>query len=289
MRMLRHLLAHIVVAVFDDQLNIAVRVQPFTHLLGDLHHFALTGFELLTVEVTHDIVHFGAIYRALDAGQMIETFIAFGFFRAFIGRHFRMNTRCQRQRVHHHPFGGAWMDVVADNFDGDRSRVEVFILQFTHAAAVYGVGPLGVKRFNVKVFRPFAHFFIWRKGHSDIAVRDVLPFQHRQRGHDFGDAGFIIGAEQGFTVGGNQRLPQQLVQHGEHHRRQHFIADTQRDIATAIVFNDLRVNVLTAKIRSSIHMGNKTNRRNVAADVRRQGAHDRPLLAYRNVHQPHRF
>ena len=220
---------------------------------------------------------------------MIETFIAFGFFRAFIGRHFRMNARRQRQRIHHYPFGRARVDVVADNFDSDRRCVEVFILQFPHAAAVNGVGPLSVKRFDIEVFRPFAHFFIRRKGHTDIPVRDVLAFQHRQRGHDFGDASFIISAKQRFAVGGNQRLAQQLMQHREHHRRKHFIADAQRDIAAAIVFDNLRVNVLTAKIRCGIHMGDKTNRRNVAADVRRQGPHDRALLAQRNVHQPHRF
>jgi hypothetical protein len=37
------------------------------------------------------------------------------------------------------------------------------------------------------------------------------------------------------------------VQNREHHRREHLIANTQRDIAAAIVFDNLRINVLPLK------------------------------------------
>lgn len=37
------------------------------------------------------------------------------------------------------------------------------------------------------------------------------------------------------------------MQNREHHRGEHLIADTQRDIAAAIVFNNLRINVLPLK------------------------------------------
>lgn len=39
------------------------------------------------------------------------------------------------------------------------------------------------------------------------------------------------------------------MQNREHHRGEHLIADTQRDIAAAIVFNNLRINVFTTEIR----------------------------------------
>ena len=220
---------------------------------------------------------------------MVEAFVAFGGFRALVGRHFRVNAGRQRQRVDHHPFRGTRMHVVADNLDGNRGRVKVLKLQLAHTTAVYGIGPLGVKGFNIKVLRPFADLFIRGKRHANIAVRNVFLFQHRQRGHDFGNTGFIIGTQQRFAVGGDKRLPQQLMQHREHHRRQHFITDPQRNITAAIVFNNLRIDVFAAEIRSGINMGDKTDRRNIAADVRREGAHHRSLLAQRDVNQPHCF
>jgi hypothetical protein len=59
----------------------------------------------------------------------------------------------------------------------------------------------------------------------------------------------LSSAPAAFSVGGDQRLPQKLMQNREHHRGEHFIANTQRDIAAAIVFNNLRINVFTAEIR----------------------------------------
>jgi hypothetical protein len=47
------------------------------------------------------------------------------------------------------------MHVVADNFNGHRRGVEVFKLQLTHAAAVDGIGPLGVKGVDVEMLRAF--------------------------------------------------------------------------------------------------------------------------------------
>ncbi|MND81348.1 hypothetical protein D3C87_1643410 [compost metagenome] len=78
---------------------------------------------------------------------------------------------------------------------------------------------------------------------------NVALLQSHHGGQDFGDARLVIGTEQRFTVGGDQRLPQHLVQDREHHWRQHFITNAQGNIAAAVIFDDLRVDVLTGKIR----------------------------------------
>ncbi|MMZ70376.1 hypothetical protein D1872_334000 [compost metagenome] len=80
-------------------------------------------------------------------------------------------------------------------------------------------------------------------------MRNVFAFQHRQGGHDLRHTGFIIRAQQRFAVGGDNGLAQKLMQHREHHRREHLVANTQRDIATTVILHNLRVDVLTAKIR----------------------------------------
>ena len=62
------------------------------------------------------------------------------------------------------------MDIVSHNFDGDRRRVEVFILQLPHTTTVNGIGPLRIKGVNVEVLRALAYLFIRRKRHTNITM-----------------------------------------------------------------------------------------------------------------------
>ena len=171
------------------------------------------------------------------------------------------------------------MNVVSDDFDCHGRRVEILELQFPYAATVDGVGPLRVKGIYVEVFCPLADLFIRRKGDTDIPVRDIFLFQHRQRRHDLGNPRFVIGTQQRFAVGGDERLTKQLVQHREHHRRQYFVTNPQRNVAAAVVFNNLRVHMFTAKIRRGVDMGDKANRRDITGDIRRQRSHHSAFLA----------
>ena len=113
-------------------------------------------------------------------------------------------------------------------------------------------------------------------------MRDFARAQAHHGGEDLGDASLVVGAQQRFAVGGDQGLPQHLVQDREHHRRQHFIADAQRDVAAAIVLDDLRIDVFAAEIRRGIQMGDKTDRRHRPGDVARPGAHHAAVFAERH-------
>ncbi|MNC07627.1 hypothetical protein D3C75_551800 [compost metagenome] len=181
------------------------------------------------------------------------------------------------------------MNIVADNFNGHRRRIEVLALQFADAAAINSVGPACIKGFNIKMFCAFTDFFVRSESNADIAVGDVFLFEHRHRRHNFGDTGFIIRAEQRFTIGGNQGLPKQLMQNREHHRREHLIADTQRNITTAIVFDNLRIHIFTCEIRCGIDVGNETNGRDFFIDVGRKCTHHGTMIAQRHIHQTHLF
>ena len=96
MRMGNHLLMHVVITIFDHQFDVAIRMQPFTDLFGDLHHFAFARFKLLAIEIAQNVVHLRPVDAALDAGQVIKTLITVGGFRGLTGRHFGVNTRRQR-------------------------------------------------------------------------------------------------------------------------------------------------------------------------------------------------
>ena len=80
------MVAHIVIAVINRQLDIAVRMQTFTDFLGNRDHVAFAFFKIITVKITDDIVHFRAFNRTFDALQMIEPLIPFGIFRRFFRR-----------------------------------------------------------------------------------------------------------------------------------------------------------------------------------------------------------
>ncbi|CVG41194.1 Uncharacterised protein [Serratia marcescens] len=282
MRVLRHLFAHVVIAVFDAHFDIAIARQAFADLAGDVHHLALARFKPLALEVAQDIVHFGALYAALDAAEVVKTLIAFGGLRRFVRRQRLMNAGGQRQRVDHHALGAAGVHAVAEDFDRHRGGVEVLALQLADPAAVHGISPFGIEGRHVEQLRPLAYLLVRGEGYADVAMRDFARAQAHHGGEDLGDAGLVVGAQQRFAVGGDQGLPQHLVQDREHHRRQHFIADAERDVASAIVLDDLRIDVFAAEIRRGIQMGDKTDRRHRPGDVARPGAHHAAVFAERH-------
>ena len=98
------------------------------------------------------------------------------------------------------------MHIVAHDLNRHRCRIEVFTFQLTHATAINGIGPFRVKGFNIKELSPLADFLIRCKRNANIAVWNVVMFETQHSGHNFGDTGFIVGTQQGFAVGSNQRL-----------------------------------------------------------------------------------
>ncbi len=179
------------------------------------------------------------------------------------------------------------MHVVTDDFNGHRGGVKVLKLQLAHAPAVHGIGPLCAKRRDVEVLRPFSYLFIRGKGHADLAVGHVLLNQYRERGHDLRHASLIVRAKQGFAIGGDQRLPQQLMQHREHHRREDLIPYAKGNIAAAVVLDNLRIDVLAGEVRGGIDVGDEPNSGDIALHVSRQRCHHRAFITQRHVGEAH--
>ena len=78
-------------------------------------------------------------------------------------------------------------------------------------------------------------------------------------------------------------MADQLMQDREHHRRQHLFAGAERDIAAAIVLNNLRVHILRGKIGRRIHMRDKPDYRRRPVDVGGQRAHHAAVIAERDI------
>jgi len=103
------------------------------------------------------------------------------------------------------------MHIITDNFNRGRRSVEVLKLQLPHSATVDGVGPLRAECRNIKTLRAFADFLVWREGDTHRSVRNIAVFQSHHRGNNFCDTRFIIRPEQGFAVGGDNRVPEKLM------------------------------------------------------------------------------
>ena len=78
-------------------------------------------------------------------------------------------------------------------------------------------------------------------------------------GHNLRDSGFIIGTQNGGTVGGNQGASLELRQVREIGHAKHPAARSQRDIPSVVVFNNLRIRRGIAEIRYRIHMSNQAD------------------------------
>ena len=81
---------------------------------------------------------------------------------------------------------------------------------------------------------------------------------------NLGDAGLVVGAQQGGAVGGDQRFALQAGQMGEVFDAQHTAA-AQLHIVAVKVFDDAGVDVLAAEIGGGIHVGDQAQSGGVLA------------------------
>ena len=98
--------------------------------------------------------------------------------------------------------------------------------------------------------------FIRQEAYAHAAVRNLRVCRKvRHSGHNLGDAGLVVGAQQRPTVRRQERLSDVAGQLGEFARRQNnAIVTVQHDIAAVIALHDLRLNVLAGEVRSGVHM-----------------------------------
>ena len=108
------------------------------------------------------------------------------------------------------------------------------------------------------------------------------------RREDDGDAGFVIRAEQGRAVGGDQRVPVQAVQRRKFFGREHLAAAFKRDVTTAIVLDDLWFDVLAAAFRRGIDVRHEAQHRHFLVSSGGQGGKKIALVVKRDFRHAQR-
>ena len=144
--------------------------------------------------------------------------------------------------------------------DSGACGVEVLELQFADFAAVHGIGIIGPEALDIEFYHASADFFVG--GEADFkgsvlefrVLHDVLD-----GGHDFCDAGFVIGPEEGGAVRCDEGFSNVVK-----HFREFFGLQLQAwdafevDGAAVVPVDDLRLDVLAAGIRGGVYMGDES-------------------------------
>src|SRR5690606_10849134 len=199
-------LPHVVILVPDADLNAAFTV-PGPKFVRDGGKRRLARLESAAVEVADDEAEFGLVHAAFQGYGMIEALVSFGLFRRLALRQLRQESGGHAQRVDHFSFRRAGMDVRAKERDPGFGGVERLELQLAEGPAVHRVGERGAEGGRVEAVRAPADFLVGREGDAHLAAFDFrMAQQIVHGGHDFGDAGFVVGAEQGGAVRGDQRV-----------------------------------------------------------------------------------
>ena len=120
----------------------------------------------------------------------------------------------------------------------------------TGGLAVHGVAEIGGELLDVDLVDAAADFLVGREQDLDGAVLHLRVGDEEMRGvHDLGEAGLVVGTEQGGTVGRDDVIAdligERFVLGGADHLGG---VSGQHDVAAAIVLHDLRLDVLAGAV-----------------------------------------
>ena len=231
-------LQHVAVGVLEFELDDAAAgavlftkckrcaAEFFIEIFRDFFEVVLAVLESDLVVVADDVAEgrFGNV--ALDVGQVVEPFAAFGGGGGFVcgerHRDFGGHEAC----VFHDAFRFAGMYALAVDFERGAGGIEVLVGDVAFVAAVNGVGVFCLEIAEVQAVGAATDFFVRREADPDVAVAGEVfvaaafgvavgfdEFFHG--GHDFGDSGLVVCAEERRAVGGDERAALEPLERGE--------------------------------------------------------------------------
>ena len=139
---------------------------------------------------------------------MEKSLIAAGVFRPLLHRQQRVQLHSDEDGIFHLALRIARMQIAALNLHGSRSRIEVFIFQFSDSASVHSIGIIGPELFHVELHHSSSDFLVRCESYADFTVLKFRMFNDiLHRIHYFRNPGLVVCPEQSRTVSGNESLP----------------------------------------------------------------------------------
>ena len=211
--------------------------------------------------------------------KMIEALVALGVFRALRVREQRVKVAEQIACVDHTALGVARVDGLALKADGRLGGVKALPLQLADGATVDRVGVLAAKGLDVQQLGAVTDLLVRAKTNAECGMgqRGVLS-DTRDKRHDLGDAGLVVGAQQCGAVTADQVLTHKVVQGGKlggAHGHGLAVGGTADQVAAFVVHNvrlhaGARRNLGGVEVRDQAQGGlvlSARARRNMRADV----------------------
>ena len=267
------LVSHVLIGILDGQGDGTFAVLAVQEG-GCRLSVGLLLFQLGGVVVTEDVVHPGVFHVALHIGQVEETVVFLGELGLLLGGQQVLELHADGQGVLHLVLGRAGMDVLAADVHLEGGGVEVFILQLAVSAAVQSVGEVGAETGHIEQVCAPTDLLVGGKGHLYRAVFEIgMAQQLLAQGEDLGNAGLIVGAQQGGAVGDHQTLALAAGQLGELNRGEDGTAAFQHQVAAVVIFYNAGLDVGRGHIVHHVHVGNKAqNGTGIAVDIAGDGA-----------------
>ena len=162
--------------------------------------------------------------------------------------------------------------------DGHRGLVrrECLVDDLAELGAVQCVGDVGPQITRQIGVHAAADLLVRRETDPDRAVGEVRVLQQMtSHDHDDGDAGLVVGTEQGGPAGGDDVLAALRCQIGELIRREHLVRVIgQGDVPAVVVAMDDRLDTSGVETRRRIDVGQKSDGGDIGRDRRRnRGQH----------------
>ena len=143
------------------------------------------------------------------------------------------------------------MDVDAGEAHAGARGVEILPGELAERPAVDGEGRRGRELLHIKIQYPVAHLLVGREAYRERPVRHKTQFV--EQGHNLGDAGLVVRAEESRAGGGYERLPAQAGEVRE-------VRNAQRpplaegDVSPVVIGYDARAHARTGEVRRGVHM-----------------------------------
>ena len=285
-----YLLAHIIILVGKGYLHRAcavLLVEQFANGGGIL----LALLEAGAGVVAYDIGERGFLHVAVHAEQVVETLILGRALGRFGGWHQGSVLRGHAGGVDHLVLGIAWVDAHARHLYLGRGGVEILELQFAKFAAVHGVGKVATEFLHIEAVRAESDFLVGIEAHADTAVLDFgMRDEVDHCLHDFGDARLVVCAEQRMAVGHDDVLAHVVEQFGKLLRRGHDACRlVEHDVATIVVLDNTRFDILARAVGTGIHMGDEAHGGQRLVGVGRERGIDVCVLVNLHFRKPDTF
>ena len=285
-----HLLAHIIILVGKGYLHrtcAVLLVEQFAHGGGIFLALLETGAGV----VAYDVGERGFLHVSAHAEQVVEALIFGCALGRFGGGHQGCILRGHACGVNHLVLGITRVNANARYLYLGRGGVEILKFQFTQFAAVHGVGKVATEFLHIEAVCAETDFLVGVEPNADAPVLDFgVRDEVDHCLHDFGDARLVVCAEQRMAVGHDDVLAHVVEQFGKLLRRGHDACRlVEHDVATIVVLDNTRFDILARAVGTGIHMGDEAHGGQRLVGVGRERGIDVCVLVNLHFRKPDTF